>query len=807
MDITTGTRIGPYEVLERIGGGATGEIWKARDAVRNLIVFLRVARPGQAIAPSQPHHPNFAAVYDVGEWDGFHCIAMEPVEGATLDQLIPSKGLPLQEGLNLAVPLAQALTAAHQTRVFFPGIDASSVMVARDGGVKVLAAGQADHGDPRQDIYRMGEMLQQIFTGRKVRGAAEPGMPHDLWRIVARCLRDDPARRFQSMADLTVELAELREEKPELAKPAGGPPKKVVAVAAFSVLALVVAAAGLYWAMHVRVPPLPPLLSARLLTTYPGEEIAASFSPDESRFAFSWNGEAQDNFDIYVRDLAGGQLLRLTRDPNPDWYPAWSPDGRWIAFWRVGRGVMLVSPKGEGETAVMPEGFSRIFSQIGWSPDSRSLLTTHYDFRTDSLFLVRVDVESGKVTAFPYRMPPSTVSDLNPQFSPDGTAVAFIRTSNLARSEIMRVPAGGGEAKVLFTSTQPINGITWSRDGRWIVFSRSAVGLRSLWRVSTDLQDDREPQRLAGAGEFGMYPMFSRPGHLLLYSRRIQDTDILRHMVEPDGTLNPDGHAVATSVGVDNQMQFSPDGKHLAFASTRTGNPEIWRSDEDGRNQVQLTSFGGPHVGSPRWSPDGKWIVFDSRASGNADVYLVPAAGGEVRKLTQALTEEARPSFSADGKWIYFRSDRSGRREMWKMPLSGVDWWQVTKSGAHDGLESVDGRRFYFVKSPPAQGIYCVPVEGGAESQVLALGHSGLWALSAGELFWVESPLASLAGSSPKTIHALDLATGKQRHVGVVTYPFTGIIMDMAVRRDGRAFLFARNYQGEADLMLVDNYR
>jgi len=804
MEIVAGTHVGPYEVLERIG---TGELWKARDPESRFVV-LQILSNDHAFPP-RVNHPSFAAAIQDGESDGTRYRAMENVEGTTLDHLIPSHGLPLREGLRVAVPLVAAVEAAHQAGVFLPAIQPSEVVVTWEGDVKVFPSSQTREGNVPNDIRWIGELLQLIFTGRMARGAAESGMPHDLWRIVAHCLRDDPTRRFQTAADLKEELEELQEEAfaPLPSKPAARQGKRSWTIVILGALGVAAVIAGVYVARIRNVSALPPVLSARLLTTYPGEEIAGSFSPDESQFAFSWNGETQKNFDIYTRPIEGGPPVRLTRDPNPDWYPAWSPDGKWIAFWRVGRGVMLISPSGEGERVVLAEGFSRFFSQIGWSPDSRSLVATHYDFRTESIFLVRVDIDTGSVNALPYHMPPSTVSDLNPQLSPDGMTVAFIRTSNLARSEIMLLPAAGGDAKSIFSSAQPINGLTWSHDGKWIVFSRSTVGLRSLWRVSTNLHGEREPERLAGAGEFGMYPMFSRSGRLLLYSRRIQDTDILHHAVEPDGTLNEDGHAVAVSVGVDNQMQFSPDGRHLAFASTRTGNPEIYRSDEDGRNQVQLTSFAGPHVGSPRWSPDGKWIVFDSRASGNADIYLVPSGGGEVRKMTQAPTEEARPGFSADSKWIYFRSDRSGRREIWKMPLDGGEWQQVTKNGAHDGLESADGRRFYFVKSPPQQGVYCVDLESGMESQVLARGYSGLWGMSRHELFWVEAPMVSLSGASPKTIRALSLATGRERVVGTIYYPFTGITNDMAVRSDGRAFLFAKNYQGEADLMLVENYR
>ena len=97
-------------------------------------------------------------------------------------------------------------------------------------------------------------------------------------------------------------------------------------------------------------------LTAVPLTSYPGEERQPSFSPDGNQVAFSWNGEKQDNFDIYVKLIGPGTQLRLTTAPEADTCPAWSPDGSSIAFIREGlRGkasVFLISPLGPPERRV-----------------------------------------------------------------------------------------------------------------------------------------------------------------------------------------------------------------------------------------------------------------------------------------------------------------------------------------------------------------------------------------------------------------------------------------------------------------------
>ena len=88
------------------------------------------------------------------------------------------------------------------------------------------------------------------------------------------------------------------------------------------------------------------------------------------------------------------------------------------------------------------------------------------------------------------------------------------------------------------------------------------------------------------------------------------------------------------STRTQNSPQFSPDGKSIAFASERSGSPEIWMCDSEGRNPIQLTSFGGPEAGTPRWSPDGKELAFDSHAKGDADIYLLSVEGGVPRRIT-----------------------------------------------------------------------------------------------------------------------------------------------------------------------------
>jgi hypothetical protein len=220
--------------------------------------------------------------------------------------------------------------------------------------------------DARSDIFSFGSVLYEMVTGQRAfqgetklstlsailhkepqpASQAAEGVPRELERIITRCLRKDSAWRFQHMADLRVELEELQEESASGAL-AAEPPREQArrrTLAWAAVLLGLLGAAGLgawFWLRRPAAEPATPM-RAVLLTAYPGAETSPSFSPDGNQVAFSWNGEKQDNFDIYIKLIGPGAPLRLTTHPALDAGPAWSPDGRFIAFGRLLRGKIAI---------------------------------------------------------------------------------------------------------------------------------------------------------------------------------------------------------------------------------------------------------------------------------------------------------------------------------------------------------------------------------------------------------------------------------------------------------------------------------
>ena len=142
---------------------------------------------------------------------------------------------------------------------------------------------------------------------------------------------------------------------------------------------------------------------------------------------------------------------------------------------------------------------------------------------------------------------------------------------------------------------------------------------------------------------------------------------------------------------------YSPDERQITFESNRSGSNEIWVSDADGSNAVQLSSFGIRQTGSPHWAPDGKRIAFDSRAGGEAKIYIVDPHGGIPHKLEIDVSGNSDPSWSHDGKWIYFVNGGDAHTPaVWKVLSQGGQAVQISKREALFPLESPDGHYVYF---------------------------------------------------------------------------------------------------------------
>jgi Tol biopolymer transport system component len=719
-----GRTLSHYKILQKLGSGGTGDVYLAEDSDLGRQIALKVLPPDlaeseerrsrfqrEAKAVAALNHPHIVTVHSVEEAEGVHFITMELVRGKTLSEVIPRKGLSLAKFFEIAIPLADAVAAAHEKGILHRDLKPDNLMLSDEGRLKILDFGLAklkpeagvsgiseqptnartEEGrivgtvaymspeqaegktlDSRSDIFSLGIVLYEMATGeRPFQGETtasvlssilkdtpksvteiNPALPSLLGRIVRRCLVKDAEHRYQTAKDLRNELQELKQE--------GAGPRKTTGVPTWVFLgagALLALAAAIYWLRPSKETTSPSVTTTfAQLTSLAGVESFPSLSPDGDSLVYVSEG------DIYLQRVGGQNPINLTEDsPVDDTQPAFSPDGTRIAFRseRDGGGIFVMGATGESAKRVLDAGFNP-----AWSPDGERIVFSTVSARSSSrvasvgeLRIVRVD--TGEVRSIDVNG-----DAVQPQWSPHGHRIAFWSHSLSERTyrDIWTVPAEGGEVTAVTRDEHIDWNPVWSPDGKYIYFCSSRGGTMSLWRVAIDEETGivrvaPQPVTASPATHMG-HISFAGDGRRIAYQANISTENLQRISFDAKSEAVV-GEPVAITSGSRwaTFPNLSPDDQWVAFMFFfGGGQADIAVMRTDGTGLRQLTDE--PHFSNfkPRWSPDGSELVFYSSRSGNSELWTIRPDGSGLRQLTETPYRIAHFAWSPDGKRIVYYS-------------------------------------------------------------------------------------------------------------------------------------------------------
>jgi len=537
------------------------------------------------------------------------------------------------------------------------------------------------------------------------------------------------------------------------------------------------------------------------LTSFPGDETQPVFSPDSSRIAFVWEGENNDNSDIYVKPVRGVGLERITTDVSEDVSPAWSPDGKRIAWLRANADetAVYLSNAEPGQmhrkvASLYPNRIEAVGRHLDWSPDGNNLAASDRVSPDEPFRIVTIELATGTKTQFT-TPPPGTVGDSNPVYSPDGRSIAFIRGVSSGVDDVFVKSVDGGPARRATNDRRYIISLAWSADSKHLIFSSNRAGAHSLWKVR---EAGGTPERLAMVGESVSDAVLSRDGKLLAFSQFYQDTNIWAMDMQ---TLSRRKFIASTQY--DSSPHLGPDGKSVVFRSSRSGTNEIWITNAAGTETHQVTHMGNTLSGSPKLSPDGKRIAFDSRPDGQPDIFTINVDGSGFSRLTNETSEDVVPAWSADGRHIYFGSNRSGTWQVWRVPSGGGTPEQVTRGGGFAARESPDGKWLYYARGRSVAGLWRIHPDGTDEQEVLDRlkpGFWAYWALTQRGIYFADRDTAR----GTYALYLLPESRLEPQRIAFFDHPIVLADQGMTASPDGKTLLFAQIDQSGSDILMVD---
>jgi Tol biopolymer transport system component len=678
--------------------------------------------------------------------------------------------------------------------------------------------------DTRSDQFSFGVILYELASGKRpfqrdsapqtmaeiIEADPEPlpqTVPAPLWWMIERCLAKDPSARYESTRDLYRDLRSLRDHISEAlvssgsAQAAGAThPKRRLwpSIAVFGgvlVIALI-AAAGYGLGVRGRSPA---SVVPVALTSSGGVVLNPSFSPDGSDVVFAWDGPRSGIHNLYVKLIGSNDLLRLTNGAANEVSPAWSPDGKQIAFVRsLGHGrraLMLISPLGGSErklTEVSLEDFgAEGHSLLAWSPDGRYLAAAN-EHQLDL-----VSVETGEQQPLT-REAAAVLGDADPAFSPKGDRLAFVRRLGPFSSRPFWIPLTAGYRQGGAPQEIHIPGVVtfspvWDAQGGLLVAGGAPFGMR-LYRTTVPAG---AAVPVAGVGVGGSMAIHRATGRLI-YTSLLNIGNLYRVALDGPGKISHAPERLTSTTGTDFFPHFSPDGTTVAFASFRFAQFGIWTIQTQSPLGSELAGWGDGLVAAADWAPDGKsLLLFGTGPQGLYQLYRVAVDTRKVTRLTEEVSHDIYPTYARDGQNIYFSSSRDkGSLKLYKMPVRGGPATLVAARSVVQARESADGRWLYFAEYTPGS-LDRMPIGGGDIARVVDLlaDPAGYVLAGPGLYYW------TIADSAP-ALHYMDLETHRDQ---LVLQPAIPAVPQMDISPDGRWLCFPLVERNSQELMMIEN--
>lgn len=488
---------------------------------------------------------------------------------------------------------------------------------------------------------------------------AAHAVPFAIQSIVSHCLEKRPEDRFHSARDIAYALeACAGPAEPQLAAPPAAPVAPVWRQRAMLAAGLVAASVlGLaIGAMWLGRPPVRPSVDGRTfaqITEDAGTELFPDLSPDGRTVAYASKGAG--NWDIYVRPVGHTESVNLTHDsPDDDTQPAFSPDGSQIAFRssRAGGGIFLMRADGANVRQLTGDGFNP-----AWSPDGKQLLyaeegiTRPEDRSARQSRLWAVNVATGAKRL--------VVKDdaVQPHWSPNGKSIAYWAIDLDGGRDIWTVPADGGQplrvTRDPYIDWNPV----WSPDGAWLYFCSNRGGSMAIWRVPMKQSTGEPrgaPEPIRTPNPYPAHLTFSHDGRFLAYVSQVTTGSLQAVRFDPvsEAIASEPKEIIHSTLGVA-RPSLSPDGKWLAFNSTEQ-QEDLFVVGVEGAGMRQLTTDGHRNRG-PRWAPDGRRLAFFSTRGGDWQIWTLDVQTNEYRQMTNLPGQNvAWPVWSNDARTLAF---------------------------------------------------------------------------------------------------------------------------------------------------------